>query len=511
MGIPSYYKKLIDIVPGLVSKGHQDVNWLFMDFNCLIYHCIDDVPYPQNGDAYKWETQFIDCIITYCLKVIKEVNPTTGVFIAIDGVVPMAKMRQQRLRRFKSAWLSKNDTSSTSSTTNTVKWDKNAITPGTLFMAKLKTSLEIMTSTHKNWILSSSDEPGEGEHKIMVEWRKGTYKGNYAVYGLDADLIVLSMLGHECCNLNNIWLFREEVCNGKISYDSFGEEIFNWFSINILKGWLSSNSDNKREFILNYCFALSILGNDFLPSSLGLKMREDGHSVLLDIITSFTSKNILLITPTLDISMDGVIELFKVLSMNESFRICKYIHKKQMFANNIETELKLGENNWPLSHIEESILMNKKQLCSNWQDIYITFFNGFNIDNICKEYLYGIQWIWAYYTGRTDVCFNWFYPHSLPPLWQWLSIYLSINKLPSFPDIILVTVNDIKPIEQLALVLPLESWSLIPPSVERSIPFLAPQYYPTEFSFESIGKRYFWECEAMIPIPSILDIKVIVK
>jgi 5'-3' exonuclease len=240
-------------------------------------------------------------------------------------------------------------------------------------------------------------------------------------------------------------------------------------------------------------------------------MRDDGHSVLLDIITSFTSKNILLITPTLDISIEGVIELFKVLSTNESFRICKYINKKQMFANNIETELNIGENNWPLSHIEESILMNKKQLCSKWQDIYITFFNGFNIDKICKEYLYGIQWIWAYYKGRTDVCFNWFYPHSLPPLWQWLSMHLSINKLPSFPDIILVTVNDIKPIEQLALVLPLESWSLIPPSVERSIPFLAPQYYPTEFSFESIGKRYFWECEAMIPIPSILDIKVIVK
>ena len=81
MGIPSYYKKLIDTVPGLVTKGH-DIDWLFMDFNCLIYHCLT-----ENID----ETIFIDCIITYCLKVIKEVNPK-GVFIAIDGVVPMAKM-----------------------------------------------------------------------------------------------------------------------------------------------------------------------------------------------------------------------------------------------------------------------------------------------------------------------------------------------------------------------------------------------------------------------------------
>ena len=210
--------------------------------------------------------------------------------------------------------------------------------------------------------------------------------------------------------------------------------------------------------------------------------------------------------------MDGVIELFKVLSDNEPNRICKYISKKQMFANNTETELNVGENNWPLSHIEESILMDKKQLCADWPDRYITFFNGFDINNICKEYLYGIQWIWAYYIGRIDdVCFNWFYPHSLPPLWKWLSSYLSTNQLPLFPEQVLVRAKDIKPVEQLALVLPLESWSLVPPSLERSLSFLAPQYYPTEFSFESVGKRYFWECEAMIPIPSIIDIKEIVR
>ena len=379
-------------------------------------------------------------------------------------------------------------------------------------MANLKARLEIMTSKH-NWLLSSSDEPGEGEHKIMAEWRKGTYKGNYAVYGLDADLIVLSMLGHECYNLNNVGLFREEVNAGKISYDALGNEIFNWFSINALKDWISSNSDFPRKFILNYCFALSVLGNDFLPSSLGLKMRDDGHSELLHTIKSLTINNISLIDPvTLDISLTGVRELFRILSINESMRICKYISKKQMFANNTEGELKLGENNWPLSHIEESILMDKRQLCTNWQDKYIGFFNGFHINMICKEYLYGIQWIWSYYTGRTnDVCFNWYYPHSLPPLWQWISSYLTTNPLPIFPNQVLIKANDIKTVEQLALVLPLESWSLIPPCVERSIPLLAPQYYPTQFSFESVGKRYFWECETMIPLPSILDIKEIVR
>jgi 5'-3' exonuclease len=78
MGIPSYYKKLIDTVPGLLSKGHPSglVEWLFMDFNCLIYHCLhrsDTPPYPGHEERDEWGAEFLDCIVRYCLKVIKEV------------------------------------------------------------------------------------------------------------------------------------------------------------------------------------------------------------------------------------------------------------------------------------------------------------------------------------------------------------------------------------------------------------------------------------------------------
>jgi 5'-3' exonuclease len=528
MGIPSYYKKLIDIVPGLVSKKHPNgnIDWLFMDFNCLIYHCLyrSDTPiYPGQEQKDEWEAQFLECIVKYTLKVIKEVNPKQGVFIAIDGVVPMAKMRQQRLRRFKSVWLSHNSDKDS----NTSSWDKNSITPGTAFMKKLRTRLETMISKNgkKSWFLSSSDEPGEGEHKIISEWRKGGYSGDYAVYGLDADLIVLSILGRECCSLNNnIWLFREEVNAGKIAYDDFGEEVFEWFSINILRNWLSAefekNHIQQKSFILNYCFAMSVLGNDFLPSSLGLKIRDDGHSELLDILKGLTSKDISLVnTETLELSFNDIKTLFTSLSQDEEQRIQKYIVKKQSLAKNcIAESMNMGENNWPLAHIEEDVLINNRQLVHNWKELYLSkYFNGFdfrisNINKICKEYLYGIQWIWAYYTGSLNqVCFNWFYPFNLPPLWQWIRDYLIGFKLPAFPEMVLLNATDIKPVEQLALVLPLESWNLIPECPERSLPLIAPQFYPSAFSFESVGKRFFWECESMIPLPSILEVKEIIK
>lgn len=533
MGIPSYYKKLIDGIPGLITKGHPSevIEWLFMDFNCLIYHCLhreDTPPYPDEKQKDEWEAQLLDCVVNYTMKVIKEVSPKSGVYIAVDGVVPMAKMRQQRLRRFKSVWGALNPQESNEDLSGS-KWDRNAITPGTAFMSKLRKRLETMITKQgkSTWKLSSSDEPGEGEHKIINEWRSGKYgEGHFAVYGLDADLIVLSILGRECCNLKNkVWLFREEVNAGKIQYNAEGEEVFEWFSINQLTEWLSRDfskeSGKQRQFILNYCFAMSVLGNDFLPSSLGLKIRDDGHSELLDIIRGLTTKGDNLInSSSLEISYDGLMKLFEVLATDEEKHIYKYIQKKQRMARGLglsdqnygsSEHIKVGDNNWPLAHIEEAVLIEDRQMCSEWQYKYIThFFPGFeysknDIARICNEYLYGIQWIWAYYTGDLDsVCFNWFYPFNLPPLWEDLK---AVIEIPEFPKKVYLKASDIRPVEQLALVLPLESWSLIPTGPEKLLPELAPQFFPSSFGFESVGKRYFWECESMIPLPSILEVK----
>jgi 5'-3' exonuclease len=556
MGIPSYYKKLIADIPDLIKRHNfkkvsnmysnstnpESIQWLFMDFNCLIYHCLYRADTPayysdSQGTSLEWERQFLDCIVTYCLKIISQVSPTTGVFIGIDGVVPMAKMRQQRLRRFKSIWLSQQTDTSQST------WDKNSITPGTQFMENLTLKLQDMIKKHsgKNrWILSSSNEPGEGEHKIMHEWSKHsteTYTGNFAVYGLDADLIVLSLLGRERYSLNgSIYLFREETSNGKIAYDSDGEEVFEWFSINILEEWLTRNmtsDNNRRQFILNYCFAMSILGNDFLPSSLGLKIRDDGHSELLEILNMLCANGIHLIdSATLEISFDSILKLFIILSSRESDDIYKYITKKQRMAinrglitikgdSNIEgSTTVIGDDNWVLSNIHElALLYNNHKLHNNWDKLYLTkLFSGLQYNNntintICMEYLYGIQWTWAYYIGNySQCCYNWFYPYNLPPLWKWLRNYLEHHKeLPIFPNNIAVRADDIKTVEQLVLVLPLESWNLIPECSEKKFCRIAPQFYPDKFTFESIGKRYFWECESLIPIPSILEIKHLIR
>lgn len=514
MGIPSYYKKLTDTHPGLIRMDHpvETVQWLFMDFNCLIYHCIQQPGMsPYEGNDLEWQTELLERVVEYTEHVIQTVAPVKGVYLAIDGVVPLAKMRQQRLRRFKSQWLAERSSA--------IKWDTNAITPGTAFMDTLHHALEMGAKrSSRKWIISTSQQVGEGEHKIIAEWRKGTYDGNFAVYGLDADLIVLSLLTREILHLENrIWLFREQMDKGVCVYQ--GEsECFEWFCIHELRDWLSimiTEDTKQTEWVLSYCVAMSILGNDFLPRSLGLTLREDGHAKLLAYLKDLSGKS--LVDPiTLELHSESVFLLFKRLSLEEEEDIQRTIGKRRRMAQLIGiTEIGLGEANWPLVQREEAILVERDgSLKTDWHSLYLTrFFPGIvytskNIQKVCEEYLYGIQWTWAYYTGQTErVCYDWYYPHTLPPLWTWLSSYPS--SLPVLSGSVRLSAEDIDPQEQLGLVLPPKSWGFIRNPRIRQLRRLLPHYFPTDFEFESVGKRYFWECEAILPVPSLSEIKTV--
>lgn len=546
MGIPSYYRKLMRSCPNLVQTHHPStqnggkrIQWFFMDYNCLIYHCLHrpDAPvYPLEAETDEsvkqlWIKEFINSVLDYTIHVIHQVMPENGVYIAIDGVVPMAKMRQQRLRRFKSSWLASmgiGRNGKQEDTHDSARWNTNAITPGTEFMDQLYAGLlHRIRQENKSatWLVSSCREPGEGEHKIMAQLRRGIYHGQISIYGLDADLIVLSLISMEQYPLNGtIYLFREAMERGSINYDMFNKETYEWFSIQELRKWLvkpyMGQPEKEHAFLLHYTFIMSFLGNDFLPSSLSYKMRDEGHSILLEILHSFFSKDQFLLDTThqdLPIQFPILLSFFQTLSMQESRRIIEAIRKKKEQAQWSESAIgmqQVGHDDWPLYVLEESLLLSSTtdlNLHPRWKHDYLThFFRGFpdhssSYSTICNQYLYGIQWVWAYYLGKMDnVCFEWFYPYSLPPLWEWLG---QAKSFPPFEGTVRVKPTDIQPVEQLALVLPLDSWYLLPPSPQRDLPYRAPHLFPSTFSFDSIGKRFFWECESMIPIPTISEVK----
>jgi 5'-3' exoribonuclease 1 len=93
---------------------------------------------------------------------------------------------------------------------------------GTVFMAKLSEQLRYFVNKKitedANWrdvrvVLSGHDVPGEGEHKIIEYIRLSKAQPGYdpntrhCFYGLDADLMMLSLLSHD----PHFALLREEV------------------------------------------------------------------------------------------------------------------------------------------------------------------------------------------------------------------------------------------------------------------------------------------------------------
>jgi 5'-3' exonuclease len=214
MGIPSYFSYIVKNHVSIIKKFENNllINHLYLDCNSIIY----DVVY--NIDFTKLIESDIDTIIkAVCVKIdyyISFLKPDTNVYIAFDGVAPVAKLEQQRSRRFKSLYqnnikknIMKNITSD--------PWNTTAITPGTLFMNRLN---EYIYNNYKNpekynikkFIVSGSDKHGEGEHKIFQFIRENKQEHsnkNIVIYGLDADLIMLSI--NHLPIAENIYLFRE--------------------------------------------------------------------------------------------------------------------------------------------------------------------------------------------------------------------------------------------------------------------------------------------------------------
>ena len=135
-------------------------------------------------------------------NLIKTVKPKNKTYVCFDGVPPYAKMNQQRQRRFKGSLTNKILNKEPSS------WNRNQITPGSLFMNDLDSYLINKFSKEPKIVFSPSSEPGEGEHKLFEYLRKNkNTEDNIALYGLDSDLIMLSICHLTYCN--NIYIFRE--------------------------------------------------------------------------------------------------------------------------------------------------------------------------------------------------------------------------------------------------------------------------------------------------------------
>jgi len=543
MGIPSYFSYIIKNFSNIICNYKQHILLkpsdnittkvsLYMDCNSIIY----DVFYSLDMNTINEndiEKIIIENVIQKINQYINIVNPTRYAFIAFDGVAPFAKMEQQRTRRYKSKHSLEIEHTFFNKINRTHKWNTSSITPGTQFMNMLSEKVSAYFynnhTTASEIIISGSNYAGEGEHKMFQHIRDNPFVNDTVyVYGLDSDLIMLSIF-HCSIFCNNIYIFREslEFSKNKSTncVSSFPKELL-FMNISLLSksilnimGLSSDNCNNdKYNRIYDYIFLCFFLGNDFLPHFPALNIRTTGIQVLLDTYNLYISKFIhergFILKHGGGIDWKWVfVFIIELSKIEHHLLLTEYTTRDKM--NNIKWSQTTNED-------KQQLLLNtpiiyratEKYICPSepyWGDrYYFTLFNepqysvinrNNYINQICCNYLEGLEWVYYYYTVGCPH-WKWKYNYHYPPLLCDLSEYIITQNKPdkntSFLKNIKGANRPFLPLVQLSYVIPKEYHFLIDCKMRNII---EPHYlnYPNSYNYQWAFCRYFWESHVILP------------
>ena len=457
MGIPSYFLSIVKKHPELLHKfipdlfapdissaddsNNSNANYdfyaapavanLYMDCNSIIYDVIHE-PSTFEGlissadiNNKRHYPVIINAVIRQIECYIEQINPSELVFLAFDGVAPLAKLKQQRERRYRTEYMQfienkiladfDNSTQQfchgTSASTPRAKWDTTVITPGTQFMDDLASTL------HKHFLfksqspkslpsngancgkmypnvhLSLSDEAGEGEHKIFEHIRSSSRSnsnssnssnnsnnstGASVVYGLDADLIMLAL--HHLKYDPQILLFRETPHFIQHVNQSLEPDYLYVLDINQLGHIVAGELTNSKisnaslpappihppnpDLINDYVFLCFFLGNDFMPHFPSLNIRTNGYDRLVAAYQSTIGKQNrhLISTDTGEIKWLSVKALITFLAQHETEYILKELEIRRAQFDRATANVKQFKNNQAAKQCTEENLVAMQQL-----------------------------------------------------------------------------------------------------------------------------------------------------
>jgi 5'-3' exoribonuclease 2 len=415
-------------------------------------------------------------------------------------------------------------------------WDSNTITPGTTFMAILDEELDQYCrkmSNHNNirYVSNNSCTFGEGEQKIFdyIKSHKNSNEDRIdVVYGLDADLIMLSLIEEK-----KVFLVREAPAFGlkclKIRQDqgknthpllvldipSLKELIVDEIIYNIA---FEKDDISKQKLIIDYVLLCSLVGNDFLPPLSFLKIKSNGIEILTNAYKKHcVSSQIFLISQdkqAINFSVLG--NILEDLATIEDKMIAEssevyYNTRVYKESNNIESML----DNYPiLNKYPKVINAGKRGWRLQW---YHNLFKSHTPDTInaaCHKYIEGLRWLLAYYlTG--DANHAWYYPYTYSP--TILDLYGFVSNMHVTKgqiDVELLSQSlslhhthrffkeSMNPTLQLLMVLPPQSKYLVEAKYQKMFddPSLGLCHiYPHTFDITTYLKTYLWECSAILP------------
>ncbi|KAG5190912.1 dhm exonuclease [Tribonema minus] len=515
MGIPKLFRWLTDQYPAINQKINDGFNTetapidnFYLDMNGIIHMATHN-----NADSFIElnEEEMFKRIFIYTDRLYKLVAPTRLMFLAVDGVAPRAKMNQQRSRRFRSAKEAEQTLAELVAREGALpegdRFDSNCITPGTDFMYNLGRAFRewIATKIEEDpfWrdgariVFSGPDVPGEGEHKVMdyirsaretePDWKPDL---RHCLYGLDADLIMLSLVTHE----PHFNLLREKMSvrhsrrrrpKDPIHYT---RDDFELLRVSMLREMLrlqfraeaSGAAPLPFPFSLervidDFVFMCMFVGNDFLPNM-----------------------------PHLDIA-DGALNTMLSIYRDMLPALGGYLTKKdEIHRGRLELFLHEVARREPLYFRQRGIEESDAALQSpdTYRERYYESKLGLRADDaaarraLVTHYIEGLYWVLQYYhRGVDSSSWSWYYPHLYAPLGSDLkdlaALDIKFNRGRPFP-----------PLMQLLSVLPGASAPFLPkPYQELMVGEQSPilHFYPQDFECDANGKRQSWETVVKIP------------
>lgn len=443
MGIPKFWGTLIrnlkiraeDFKPGTFPSK---ISGVMIDMNDLLYFSVSSVyltpPFKPNPKKINYrnsrtEKQLHDLVIKTIvnrLDMYLEVFEAEDYFIlSVDGPAPLAKIAQQRIRRF--------NVSGDPKDPNIPYFDTAMLSPGTEMMEKIHLGIKkwfdhniIKDRFPRFASYSSFHEPGEGEHKmiqILLRNKDLIYpsgkepEGLHMICGQDSDLLMLGSL----IPYNNVVWNREDRDKEALSGAPDSNFIMvDPFKRGIYKSFMRDRTD--IDFVLSYF----VFGNDFIPKNPVLKHAGDTLQHLSDAYRKNGKRLVDLKTGKIIRSnFIGFLSHFESLeqeNLNEVAR--KYNPSKQLPYDILMKNYKEAEGKGNRKEVD---------IESFKQDWYQRMFNNYN-EHACKScqgkpyddpeefmkdmmenYLEMLQWNLDYYLGN-KVSWNFQYRFYFAPL-----------------------------------------------------------------------------------------------
>ena len=529
MGIPSlfqyYYNKYKcenELMIDIEDLSKECFNHLFFDFNSLIHPCAQQIlsinhsyyvtcqPLPRKIEEIERDIisnclRYTRLLINQVLNLNKNIDGKT-VYIMIDGVAPRSKMNQQRERRYKSEFfkVTNNEKSSL--------WDSNRITPGTSFMLKLKNSLENFVKVIKDdlgihCIISDASDIGEGEHKIMKTISSLDSKSDkVCIYGLDADLIMLSLMKDL-----DIVLIRDNTFSNQLEDK---KKIIDYLNIKSLKTYickdlislLRNNNLDSNSLINDYILICFLLGNDFLDHLPSLSIRKRGiDTIMKAYANAWKGKHLVNSTLLKDkTKWKECINLVYLKDIMYQLKNHEIYYFKKFSPDILSTQDETMATELPIDKVcfyKTDFIEYTKE---DYKNRYYLYYGISDVHSVVLNYIEGLYWILGYYNGHIHNNWTWYYKyHNVPFCSDIFDVLLKTNKDKVFEYISTSTnLNNsttFSSLKQLFMVLPKDSLCSILGDLNLDLDIYkytllkSKDYFPEKLYVDAINKRYLWQ------------------